>query len=190
MSEPTYNNDRRDAGPTELAAFHAALARLTPAPDGVNIARLLFRAGQLSAPRRSWAWPCGAAVSMMLTVVLGAVLLLRPAPQAAERIVTVYVPAPTQPPPPAEVPIPSAGETPVPPPPSPSVWEGKEGSDGEYFQLRRQVLAHGLESLPPPQPWPVALPTGDTDTLLDLPRGSREPWLLRLKHSLQSGGSS
>ncbi len=190
MSEPAYNNDRRDAGPTDLAAFHAALARLTPVPDGVNIARLLFRAGQLSAPRRSWAWPCATAASMMLTLALGSVLLLRPAPQPVERIVTVYVPAPTQPPAQAEAPIPSTGETPVPPLPSPSVWEGKEGSDAEYFQLRRQVLAHGLESLPPPQPWPAAVPADDADTLLDLPRGSREPWLLRLKHSLQSGGSS
>jgi hypothetical protein len=126
----------------------------------------------------------------MLTLALGFVLLLRPAPQPVERIVTVYVPAESQPPPQAEAPIPTTGETPVPPSPSPFVWGSKEGSDGEYFQLRRQVLAHGLESLPPPQPWPAAIPTDDADTLLDLPRGSREPLLLRLKHSLQSGGSS
>ncbi len=190
MSEPAHNNDRRDAGPTDLAAFHAALARLTPVPDGVNIARLLFRAGQLSAPRRSWAWPCATAASLMLAVALAAVLLLRPAPQPVERIVTVYVPAATQPPPQAEAPSPSTDETPVPPSPSLFLSEKKEGSDGEYFQLRRQVLAHGLESLPPPQPWPAALPPNDADMLLDLPRDSREPWLLRLKHSLQSGGSS
>jgi hypothetical protein len=190
MSEPAYNNDRRDAGPTELAAFHAALARLTPAPDGVNIARLLFRAGQLSAPRRSWAWPCATAASMMLAIALGSALLLRPAPQPVERIVTVYVPAASQPPPQDQPAIPSTPEMPIPHSPSASVWEGKEGSDGEYFQLRRQVLAHGLDALPPPQPWPAAMPTNDADTLLDLPRGSREPWLLRLKHSLQFGGSS
>jgi hypothetical protein len=190
MSEPVYNDDRRDAGPTELAAFHAALERLTPAPDGINIARLLFRAGQLSAPRRSWAWPCAAAASMMLTVALASVLLLRPAPQPVERIVTVYVPTATQQPPQAEPSKSSTGETPVPPPPSPPVSEGKEGSDGDYLQLRRQVLAHGLGALPPPQPWPAAAPADDADTLLDLPRGSREPWLLRLKRSLQSGGPS
>lgn len=91
MSEPAYNDD--------LAAFHDALARLTPTPDGINTARLLFRAGQLSAPRRSWVWPCATAASMMLAVALGSMLLLHPAPQPAERIVTVYVPSPTAPPP-------------------------------------------------------------------------------------------
>lgn len=176
MSEPAYND--------ELAAFHAALERLTPTPDGINVARLLFRAGQLSAPRRGWAWPCVAAASMMLAVALGSALLLRPAPQPVERIVTVYVPTATQPS------IPSTGATPVPPPPPLSISEAREGSEGDYFQLRRQVLAHGLDALPPPQPWPAAAPADDTDTLFDLPRGSREPWLLRLKRSLQSGGPS
>ena len=188
MSEPAYNDDRRDAGPTELAAFQAALERLAPTPDGINIARLLFRAGQLSAPRRSWAWPCAAAASMMLAVALGSVLMLRPGPQPVERIVTVYVPAATQPPPQTQPSILSTGETPV-PPPLPSISEGTEGREGDYFQLRRQVLAYGVDALPPPQPWSAAAPVDDTDTLLDLPRGSREPWLLRLKRSLQFGGS-
>jgi hypothetical protein len=182
MSEPANN--------TELTAFQTALERLTPTPDGIDIARLLFRAGQLSAPQRSWAWPCATAASMLLAVALGSVLLLRPAPQPVERIVTVYVPAAPQQQQQAEPSAPSTGETPVPPPPSFPVSEGREGGDGDYLQLRRLVLAHGLDALPPPQPWPAAAPVDDTDTLLDLPRGSREPWLLRLKRSLQSGGSS
>jgi hypothetical protein len=127
---------------------------------------------------------------MMLAVALGSVLLLRPTPQPAERIVTVYVPTATQQPPQVEPSAPSTGEMLVPPLPSSFVSEGKEGSDGDYLQLRRQVLAHGLDALPPPQPWPAAAPTDDTDTLFDFPRGSRDPWLLRLKRSLQSGGPS
>jgi hypothetical protein len=187
MSGSAYNEDRRDAGPTELAAFQSALARLQPAPEGINLARLLFRAGQLSASRRSWAWPCITAASLIWAAALGALLLFRPAPQPTERIVTIYIPFPTpllQP----EPSVPSIDETPVPPPPVFSVSEEKEGSGGDYLQLRRQVLAHGLDALPPPPPWPAAAPIDDTDTLLDLPRGNYEPWRLRFKYSLQLGG--
>lgn len=176
--------DRPDAGPTELAAFQSALARLQPAPNEINIARLLFQAGQLSAQRRSWAWPWATAASMMLAAALGSVLLLRPTPQPAERIITVYVPAPTvpQPQPQPESSLPSAAETPPPP------YQPISG-DGSYLQFRQEVLAHGLDAVPSP-PWPAAMPADNADTLFDLPRDSREPWLLRLKHSLQSGGSS
>lgn len=175
MSGPAEN--------TELAAFQAALARLAPAPDGINIARLLFQAGRLSAPRRSWLWPCATAASMLLAAALGYVLVLRPAPQSVERIVTVYVHPPAQPAPQTEPAAPSSDETPIPSPPP-------IAGDGNYLQLRREVLANGLDALPPPTPWPAAAPAVDADTLLDLPRGSREPWLLRLKHSLRPGGPS
>jgi hypothetical protein len=141
---------------------------------------LLFDAGRLSAPRRSWAWPCATAASMMLAVTLGCVLLLRPVPQPTERIVTVFVPSPP--------PIPSTDETADPPLP-PSISTDTEGpvSDGDYLRLRREVLARGLDALPPPAPWPTAAPVDDADTLLDLPRGSRDPWFQRLKRSLKSG---
>ena len=183
MSEPTFNDDRRDAGPTELAAFQAALARLSPTPEGINIARLLFRAGQLSVPRRSWTWPCATAASMMLAFALGAVLVFRPTPQATEHIVTVYVPAAAVPTPRPELSSPSTDESPV-----LLTSSVPDGGDGDYLRLRREVLANGLDALPPPSMWSTALPAIDADTLLDMPRGSREPWLLRLKHSLQSGG--
>ncbi len=182
MSDPA-NND-------ELASFHAALARLTPTPDGINVAQLLFRAGQLSVPRRSWAWPCATAASMLLAIALGSMLLLRPGSQPIERIVTVHVPSTTQQPPQIEPSTATTNETPVPSLPPSSISEGKEASDGDYFQLRRQVLAHGLDALPPPQLWSAAMPADDADTLLDLPRGSREPLLLRLKRSLHFGGPS
>jgi hypothetical protein len=182
MSEPAHD---------ELAAFQAALARLQPAPDGINIARLLFRAGQLSAPRRSWAWPCAAAASMMLAATLGSVLLLRPVPQPAEHVVTVYVQTPALPAPRPEPPVPSTGETPVPPlRPSLSAERERPSGADDYFQLRQKVLARGLDALPPPAPWPAAAPADDTDSLLDIPRGSRELWFLRLKRSLKPGDAS
>jgi hypothetical protein len=182
------HDDRRDAGPTELTAFQSALARLQPAPDGINIAQLLFRAGQLSAARPSRAWPYITAASMLLATVFGSALLFRPAPQPAERIVTVYIPSPTVPPPPQPEPsAPSAGEAPVAPyqPVPPYLSTSDEGS---YLHLRREVLTHGLGALPPPSPWPAAAPADDADASLDLPRDSREPWMIRLKHSLHSGG--
>jgi hypothetical protein len=180
MSEPAHDD--------ELAAFQTALARLTPTPDGINIARLLFRAGQLSAPRRSWAWPCATAASMMLAATLGTVLLLRPIPQPAERIVQVFVPSPIPPATQVERSIPSTAETPV-PPFQPSIPTDTERplDGGDYLRLRREVLANGLDALPPSVPWPAAMPADDTDILLDMPRGSREPWLLLLKRSLKSG---
>ncbi|HEY7326730.1 MAG TPA: hypothetical protein VH592_03760 [Gemmataceae bacterium] len=185
MSEQAYNDDRRDAALTELAAFQNALAHLSPSPEGVNISRLLFRAGQLSAPRPSRAWPSITAASLMLAVALGSMFLFRPAPEPTERIVTVYVPAPPLPMPQAELSPSSTGETPM-----PDTTPVTGGGDSDYLRLRREVLAHGLDALPPPTMWSAALPNADTDNLLDLPRGSREPWLLRLKRSLQSGGPS
>lgn len=178
MSEPAHEDDRRDAGPTELAVFQAALARLTPMPDGINLARLLFQAGQLSAPRRSWVWPCTTTASMILALALGSVLLFRPAPQPPERIVQVFVPPPTQPDSQPEQPIPSAVEMPD---------MQRPAANGDYLLLRREVLAHGLDALPPPTPWSEAAPSDDAETPLDLPRDSRESWFLHLKRSLKSG---
>ena len=188
MSESTHDDDRRDAGPTELAAFQETLARLRPAPDGINIARLLFQAGQRSATRRSWTWPCATAASMMLTATLGFVLLLRPTPQPTERIVTVYVS-----PPPSTPKVGQVSNQPRPGrleafPTTSMATEAEPPTDGSYLQLRREVLTRGLDALPPPAPWPVAVaPAEDADCLLDMPRGSREPWFLRLKRSLKSG---
>lgn len=173
MSEPAESN--------ELAAFQAALARLTPSPEGISISRLMFRAGQLSAPRRSWTWPCATAASMLLAAALGSALLFRPPPQPVERIVTVYVQPLPQPAPQPEPAAPSTEETPASPP-------QPIAGDGNYLRLRREVLANGLDALPPPPPWTNITPADDAGVLLDVPRNSREPWLLRFKHSLQPGG--
>lgn len=176
MSESTHD---------ELAEFQTALARLMPSPDGINVAQMMFRAGQLSAQRRSWAWPSAAVASMMLAATLGFVLLLRPVPQPNERIVTVYVqppPAPTSPAPPVESPIESNEKMPV-----PLYQTSIPRGESDYLRLRRDILTYGLDALPPPTPWPAAPPAVESENLLDLPKDSREPWLRYLKHSLQSG---
>lgn len=161
----------------ELAAFQTALARLTPA-EGISIAQLLFQAGRLSVPRRSWVWPCTTAASMMLAITLGTALVFRPAPQPTERIVQVFVQPPAPPTAQVERPVPAIDETPDAPPPA---------SDGDYLQLRREVLAKGVDALPPPAPWPTVTPTEDADTLLDLPPDGRKTWFLHLKRSLKPG---
>ncbi len=169
----------------QLAEFHAALARLKPTPDGIDLAQLMYRAGRLSARRWSWAWPSAAVASMMLAATLGFVLLLRPVPQPTERIVTVYIqppPAPTSPAPPVESPIESIETMPV-PLYQPSIPRG----ESDYLRLRRDILTYGLDALPPPTPWPSAPPAVESENLLDLPKDSREPWIRFLKHSLQSG---
>jgi hypothetical protein len=173
----------------ELAALQAALGRLAPAPDGVNIARLLFHAGQASVPRRNWAWPCATMASALLAAALGGVLLLRPAPAPVERVITVYVQSPG---PPTPRPEPSVADQPSAPSSERDTptETGRRQGDADYLQLRREVLAKGVDALPPPAPWPATAPPDDADSLLDMPRGSREPWFLRLKHSLQSGGAS
>src|SRR5262249_34791087 len=107
MSGPTHDAD--------LASLQAALARLTPAPGGINIAQLLFRAGQASVPRRGWAWPCATATSLVLTMALALVLVVRPGPQPVERVVTVYVEPPAR----SAESVPAGGPPVVLPPPSP-----------------------------------------------------------------------
>ena len=182
MPEPTHD--------PELAALQAALTRLTPAPDGINVARLLFRAGQASVPRCGWAWPCATAASALLAASLGAVLLLRPGPQTIERVVTVYKEPPTQPPGASagttQAQSASAGNRPAEP-----AYADSRPEDGDYVRLRREVLAHGVDALPPLAPWPAADRPSDADTPFSLPPGDTpEPWLHRLKNSLRSGDAS
>jgi hypothetical protein len=176
MSEPTHD--------PELAALQAALVRLAPAPDGINLGQLLYRAGQASVPRRGWAWPGATVASMLLAATLGAVLLLRPAPQS---VVFVYVDRPSAPPEPFV-----ARQSPAPAGPAATTADADWRQDeADSLRLRRQVLAHGVDALPAPAPWPAAAPPGDGDTLLDLPPGdARDPLLQRLKNSLRSGDAS
>ncbi|HJT77145.1 MAG TPA: hypothetical protein VJ739_08085, partial [Gemmataceae bacterium] len=149
---------------------------LTPTPDGIDVARLLFRAGQASVPRRGWAWPAATGASALLAATLAALLVLRPVPQPAERVIVERVPAP-----------PTERAVPVPPPApdetaSVPAESDQPREDGDYLQLRREVLARGVEALPPPAPWPDAAPAD--------PDGAPAPWSLRLKRALQTGDAS
>jgi hypothetical protein len=175
MSEPIPD--------AELAALQTALTRLSPAPDGINVAQLMFRAGQASVPRRGWAWPGATALSLLLATGLGVVLALRPEPPVVERFVMIPMAA-TQ----AE---PSPGQEPAAlvlgAPPRES-----QAAKGDSLKLRQLVLTRGLDALPAPSPWPdTAPPPRNLDTLLDLPADAvQERWFLRLKHSLPSGDAS
>jgi hypothetical protein len=175
MPDPTHD---------DLAALQAALTRLAPAPDGIDLGRLLYRAGQASVPRRGWTWPCATAAATLLAAALGAVLLFRPGPQPVERIVVVHDHAP-----PDETPV--ARQAPVPSAPPDAADDADQGRNAAAsFRLRQEVLARGVDALPAPTPWPAAARRGDADTLLDLPRVGREPWLPRLKHFPRSGDAS
>jgi hypothetical protein len=175
MSEPAHDD--------ELAALQAALGRLAPTPDGIDIGRLLFRAGQASVPRRNWGWPCATAASAMLAVALGAALVFRPPQRIVNTVVVEAAPRP---------PEPRTAEPPPPPSGATSVASDADHprGDSDYLQLRREVLARGVDALPPPTPWPAAAPARDDDPLLEMAPGAGEPQLRHLKHSLQSGDAS
>jgi hypothetical protein len=183
MSEPAHD--------PELASLRDALARLRPAPDPIDLGRLLFRAGQASVPRRGWAWPCATAASALLAAALGAGLLLRPAPPTVEHIVVVH-----DQPPPAPTPEPAAREQPVLPAVARATPEDTDRGQGagDYFRLREQVLARGADALPAPTPWPAARGGTDLNSVLPGFQGPDDPaqgqWFRRLKNLSQPGGAS
>ncbi len=126
----------------ELEEVEALLGGLKPARVIVDRDRLMFKAGRGSACQRSrWVWP---GIAAALAVSLVGVLLHRPAPQQVERI--VYVPAelaqPSVPPGPAISPAMPTFE-PRPAPVLPTI-----PNEGNYLQLRREVLEHGVDALP------------------------------------------
>src|SRR5438128_4151956 len=82
MSEETHH--------PELTPFEQTLAALQPLPGAFDRDRLMFEAGQVSVPRRGWAWPGATAALLLLSAALGGALLLQASPRTAERI--VYVP--------------------------------------------------------------------------------------------------
>jgi hypothetical protein len=133
----------------ELTDLERALAGLTPAPPQLDRDRLMFRAGQASVPRRSWAWPTATAAFAVLAAVLGTVLISRPGLQVRERVVYVEVPAPAPaPPPPAPLspadtgPVASVGYT--------------AATHADPARLRSQVLRGGVDALPAATPAAVA----------------------------------
>ncbi len=166
----------------ETAALETVLAALVPLADLLDRDQLVFRAGQASVARRGWAWPCTSAILAVLAVTFATALVLRPAPQPVERIVSVKEPAP-----PAPVPEHPARPEPQPPQSGPLI-AGNEQAQAEYLKLRRQVLEHGVDALP--QPPPLAKEqTLTMESLLELPPGTlgRSRWLPRDTSSTPGG---
>ncbi|HKI38206.1 MAG TPA: hypothetical protein VKA46_40505 [Gemmataceae bacterium] len=175
MSEPTHDPD--------LTAVERALAAMAPSAGAFDRDALMFAAGQRSA-RRGWGWPCAAGGSTLAALALGALLLFRPAPQPAERV--VFVPGPPQrveiTPTPADAPAApdvAAPAVPVSPPAQPN-----------YLTLRQQVERWGDAGLPGVPPSAADEKPAAPDDLLDLPPDLRaDPWLQRSKAMLTPGGS-
>ena len=151
-----------------LPAFEAALASLSPAASAIDRDRLMYLAGQAvgaQSPRRhsAWLWPSATAASVLLAVTLAGMLLTR-GPRVVEK--TVYIPAKppveADAPPivqPEQSPAAAGDETPAPPEKIDRTPKRKKKPRGDYLQLRRMVVARGVDALPklkPRQPAPGA----------------------------------
>jgi hypothetical protein len=128
----------------ELTALASALRDLRPSPESLDRAALMYRAGRASA--RGWGWPLATAAAGALAMVLGVLMLLRPAPSVIERV--VYLPAaqaePSVTPPEESVP--------------PLLDDASGGAWSHYVHLQEQVLNHGLDGLPAPSSDPEEQP--------------------------------
>jgi hypothetical protein len=134
MPEPT---DR-----PEVTDVESALRGLRPHAE-LDRCAVLYRAGRASV-RGNWIWPLAAVLSTSVGVVLGWLLLTRPAAPTVERIVEriVYLPAP-----PRQEPAP-----PLPPESSTTPATSELSAVDGYFgpqSVRDHVLRWGLDGLPP-----------------------------------------
>jgi hypothetical protein len=129
----------------ELTAVEAALRDLRPRPEALDRAVLMYRAGRASA--RGRLWPAATALASAVALVLGIVLLLRPAPPVVERV--VYLPAPAEG---------GRGEPADHAPQTPRDG-GDGGSWSSYVHLQEEVLDRGLDGLPPPPAAPEQPPS-------------------------------
>jgi hypothetical protein len=117
----------------EMTALETALAGLAPRPACIDRDRLMFLAGQRSAARRGWLWPCASAALASAATLLSVLLLYRPEP----RIVRV--------PSPAVQPSQQAASV-------LAVNDERWNEQIKGLQLRNEVLSRGVDALPePPQ---------------------------------------
>jgi hypothetical protein len=149
--------DRESLTPAE-EELASALGGLRPAAAAIDRDRMMFRAGQASAKRRSLLWQ-GTTVGLVLT--LGVSLLARPAPREIERIVYV-APADS-----AAVSGRLAGIAP-----------GRQQVharliEASYLKLRNEVLAHGFDALSDPMLTTRKTPSS-TESLKDSPPTPQE----------------
>ena len=136
--------------------LESTLAGLTPGAVDIPRDRLMFRAGQASARRRTILW---APLSVALAVMLTTSLLIRPTPPPAEYIERiVYVPVEMS-----------------------DSWDGalaraepihparpQSHSIISYLNLRDKVLTDGVEALPKPVSTSSAEPVESLEKLLEI----------------------
>jgi hypothetical protein len=148
----------------DLAGVAAALARLAPSAGRFNRDQLLFRAGQMSVPRRRWPWPASTALFALAAVALGIAAARRPAPETVERI--VYVERPASSTLAAHSPAPSQTEERLDDSPSTS-------SPLSCYRLEQVALRWGVESLPAPRSAAAVTDPSDSGSLMNMYRELR-----------------
>src|SRR5437660_1120532 len=98
----------------ENTPVEEALKSLVPLAGAFDRDRLMYRAGQTSAPRRGWTWPALASVLAVTSAGLALALAVRPVPEPVERVVYVEAPAASsQATPPSDSMSPPAGGSPA-----------------------------------------------------------------------------
>jgi len=149
-------------------AMEAALASLRWRPSSLDRGRLMYLAGQasvrgpkgaLGAGRPAWIWPLVTAVSLLVAVALGGVLLSSEGPRVVERV--VYVP------------VERAADSTAVPEPTPAVRVESRGSPlrTDYLVLRHVAITRGLDDAMAAAPGIVS-PERKTLTPADAYRGS------------------
>jgi hypothetical protein len=133
----------------DLAEVEAALASLQPAPSGVDRDRMMYLAGRASAekagpparrPSAAWLWPCATAASVLVAVAFAALWIARGGQETAEQPGPPPADAVRQPTVDRAV-AESSGS------PADASWEGWRN---DYLELRRLVLADGVDAIQTP----------------------------------------
>jgi hypothetical protein len=156
-----------------------ALAKLRPAPAGVDARNLLFLAGQAARERAVTFWRRAFLAQLVLLIALGGWAALhfsqsgaveQQTPTVRERIVYVDRRTGERVSQPEEAPPPRPAPTEYSPPPE---LARQPPSDlGEYLRVRREVLTAGLGLLPDTQRPPAASASpAELERSLNLPPG-------------------
>jgi hypothetical protein len=119
----------------DMTEFENALRSLRPEGGAIDRDELMFRAGRAAGHRQGNHWRLAAGVFAVLTVTLGAALLVRPAAEVQERVRYVEHSAPTR----------------VPVRPGPEAEPERRTGSGRplvYYDLRERVLTEGVDALP------------------------------------------
>lgn len=148
----------------DLNELERALGGLRPARAGFDRDRVMFQAGQASAPRRLL-WPATAGLMTAVAASLGLFLGLRADPEPVERIVyvdrTVFEKAPAPLPPiPPETPEPKSRPQPE-ETPAPGIL-----ATSSYWRLQEFAVRHGIDELPDTAPAGATGPMPNASTTL------------------------